>query len=287
MALTGEGADEWLAGYPWYKVDRLLGCLDVIPGLPLQPVAAARLPAADGRAAASRWQYVRRSQDAVGGHNAWLDMYGLMSLAKLRFFSPWMREQLADHVPYDDLGLNLDAHAPLAPAQPRAVPRRPRPPAGPAAQRQGRPRGDELLGRDALPVPRRGRSSPSWPGCTRAGSCAASRDKYLLRRLAERWLPKSIAWRRKAMFRAPLDSFHLTSTAPPFVDQLLSPESLREDRLLRRRGGAALAAGVPRPAGRVDAADRRSRWAWSACWRRSCGTTPSSTAAWRICRARR
>jgi asparagine synthase (glutamine-hydrolysing) len=53
------------------------------------------------------------------------------------------------------------------------------------------------------------------------------KDKYILRRLAERWLPKSIAWRRKAMFRAPMDAFHLEN-APPFVDQLLSPESLRK-----------------------------------------------------------
>src|SRR5262249_22446679 len=34
VTLTGEGADEWLAGYPWYKGDRLLGSLDVF-GLPL------------------------------------------------------------------------------------------------------------------------------------------------------------------------------------------------------------------------------------------------------------
>jgi asparagine synthase (glutamine-hydrolysing) len=51
------------------------------------------------------------------------------------------------------------------------------------------------------------------------------KDKVLLRRVAERWLPKEIAWRRKAMFRAPFDSFHLEQ-APPFVEQLLSPESL-------------------------------------------------------------
>ena len=50
-------------------------------------------------------------------------------------------------------------------------------------------------------------------------------DKYLLRLLAERWLPRSIAWRRKAMFRAPFDSFH-GQNAPLFVDQLLSKESL-------------------------------------------------------------
>jgi asparagine synthase (glutamine-hydrolysing) len=43
--------------------------------------------------------------------------------------------------------------------------------------------------------------------------------------VAQRWLPREIAWRRKAMFRAPFDSFHLES-APPFVKQLLSSESL-------------------------------------------------------------
>jgi asparagine synthase (glutamine-hydrolysing) len=51
------------------------------------------------------------------------------------------------------------------------------------------------------------------------------RDKLILRRLAQRWLPKEIAWRRKAMFRAPFDGFH--GDMPSFVDQLLSPESLR------------------------------------------------------------
>src|SRR5438309_3663299 len=33
VVLTGEGADEWLVGYPWYKAAKLLGYLDVIPGL--------------------------------------------------------------------------------------------------------------------------------------------------------------------------------------------------------------------------------------------------------------
>src|SRR5207249_130379 len=53
------------------------------------------------------------------------------------------------------------------------------------------------------------------------------RDKYLLRLLAERWLPRSAAWRPKAMFRAPFDSFH-GEHAPAFVEQLLSEESLRK-----------------------------------------------------------
>jgi asparagine synthase (glutamine-hydrolysing) len=56
------------------------------------------------------------------------------------------------------------------------------------------------------------------------------RDKYLLRRLAERYLPKSIAWRRKAMFRAPMDSFHGLNGNQPgaeWVEPLLSEEALR------------------------------------------------------------
>jgi hypothetical protein len=53
------------------------------------------------------------------------------------------------------------------------------------------------------------------------------RDKHLLRLLAERWVPKSVARRHKVIFRAPLDSFHM-EPEPPFVAQLLSEESLRK-----------------------------------------------------------
>src|SRR5207248_8593010 len=39
VALTGEGADEWLAGYPWHMVNRVLGLLDFFPGLSLSQLA--------------------------------------------------------------------------------------------------------------------------------------------------------------------------------------------------------------------------------------------------------
>ena len=35
VALTGEGADEWLAGYSWFKINRLVGFMDRVPALPL------------------------------------------------------------------------------------------------------------------------------------------------------------------------------------------------------------------------------------------------------------
>ena len=32
VALTGEGSDEWLAGYPWYKFDRVFEGMGIISG---------------------------------------------------------------------------------------------------------------------------------------------------------------------------------------------------------------------------------------------------------------
>ena len=90
VALTGEGADEWLAGYPWHKINRA-------PGLPRRAAAcrcrSGCARASSGSAAPPRfpWANVRQSQQAVGGHNGWLDLYGLMSMSKLRFFSPGMQ----------------------------------------------------------------------------------------------------------------------------------------------------------------------------------------------------
>src|SRR5262249_23088351 len=51
------------------------------------------------------------------------------------------------------------------------------------------------------------------------------REKYLLRLAAERWLPRRIAWQPKTMFQTPFDLF--CQRGPAWVEQLLSPESLR------------------------------------------------------------
>jgi asparagine synthase (glutamine-hydrolysing) len=52
-------------------------------------------------------------------------------------------------------------------------------------------------------------------------------DKWLLRRVAARALPVKISRRRKTMFRANLGKAFLGPDRPSWVDQLLSPESLR------------------------------------------------------------
>jgi asparagine synthase (glutamine-hydrolysing) len=224
VALTGEGADEWLAGYPWYKVDRLLGLLDVIPGVRLSQLARRAYLWLAGMPRFPR-ATVRRTQQAVAGHNPWLDIYGLMAISKLRFFSPAMRRVMEDNVPYADLRLNLERARRWHPLNRGLY-------LGARVHLPGlllNAKGDRVAMHSSVETRYPfldeevfdflARLHPRW-------KMRGFRDKHLLRLLAERWLPPEIAHRRKAMFRAPLDSFHMEQ-APAFVDQLLSEESLR------------------------------------------------------------
>ena len=59
------------------------------------------------------------------------------------------------------------------------------------------------------------------------------KDKFVERKVAERWLPKEVAWRRKKMFRAPMDTWAKvvgTERNPreDWIDQVLSEESIRK-----------------------------------------------------------
>jgi asparagine synthase (glutamine-hydrolysing) len=224
VALTGEGSDEFLAGYPWFKLHRMLSVFDVIPGLDLSQWvrrAAVRLAGLPRYP----WDIVRRNTAAVGGYNAWLDVYGMMSLSKLLFYSDEMRAAVGDHVPYEDLQLDTARMARWHPLN-RALA------LGARVMLAGMllsSKGDRVAMHSSVEtrypfldddvITFLARLHPRWKlrGLT---------DKYVLRLLAERWLPKSIAWRKKAMFRAPMDAFHLEN-APSFVDQLMSPEALR------------------------------------------------------------
>jgi asparagine synthase (glutamine-hydrolysing) len=223
VALTGEGADEWLAGYPWYKIQKLWNFLDAVPGVPLSRLARqaymwlglkTRYPLSQRK----------RAEDAIAGDNAWLNIYGLMGLSKLRFFSREMHRLVGDHVPFADLGLNLERMRRWHPFNRSLL-------IGARVMLAGHllaSKGDRVAMHSSVetryPFLDEDVASflaPLHPRWKLRGFC----EKYLLKLLAERWLPRSIAWRRKAMFRAPLDSFHLANT-PAFVDQLLSAESL-------------------------------------------------------------
>ena len=224
VVLTGEGADEWLVGYPWYKGAKLLGLADVIPGLPLSDFirrAYLRLNHVPQYPAAFR----RRAEDAIGGPNAWIDAYGMFGLSKLRFYSEEMRGVMDAAHPWQDLQIPLERAKRWHPLN-RGIWVAGRVTlAGHLLQAKG----DRVAMHSSVEVRYPfldedvfdflARLHPRW-------KLRGLRDKHLLRLLAERWVPPSIYRRKKAIFRAPLDSFHL-DPEPPFVGQLLSEESLR------------------------------------------------------------
>lgn len=225
VALTGEGADEWLAGYPWYRVGRALELLDLIPGVPLRTWVQRAALRVSG-APSFPWAHMQRIEAVVGGPNGWLPFYALMSFSKMRFFSASMWDALGDHLPYDDLRLNQDRlwrwhplHRALYLGARVLLP-------GLLLQAKG----DRVAMHSSVETRYPflddevfsflAQLHPRW-------KLRGFRDKYLLRRLAGRWLPQDIAWRPKAVFRAPFDVFDMQET-PGFVAELLSDESLRK-----------------------------------------------------------
>ncbi len=224
VVLTGEGADEWLAGYPWYKIAKILGGLDAIPGLKLSELArrgylrATKVPQYPA-------DYRHRLEDAVAGPNAWIDSYGVLALSKLRLYGGGLRELMGKPTPWLDLGMNLDRARKWHPLNRSLW-------VGARVTLAGhllQAKGDRVAMHSSVEVRYpfldeevfdfTSRLHPDW-------KLRGLRDKHLLRLVAERWLPPEIARRQKVIFRAPLDSFHL-DPEPKFVRDLLSEESLK------------------------------------------------------------
>ncbi len=225
VVLTGEGADEWLVGYPWYKGAKLLSFLDCIPGLPLSDrCRRAFLKLNDVPQYPVGFR--QRQENAIGGPNAWIDAYGLLGLAKLRFYAEPMREVLEKSNPWADLQIPLERAKKWHPLNRGIWVAGKVTLAGHLLQAKG----DRVAMHNSVEVRYPfldeevfqflSRLHPSW-------KLKGFRDKHLLRLLAERWVPPSVYKRQKVIFRAPLDSFHM-DPEPAFVAQLTSEESLRK-----------------------------------------------------------
>jgi len=224
VVLTGEGADEWLIGYPWYKAAKLFGFLDLLPGLPLSDRmrrAYLRLHHVPQYPA----EFRRGVEESVGGPNAWIDAYGVLGISKLRFYAAPMREVLEKTNPWADLQMPLDRARRWHPLN-RGVWVAARVTlAGHLLQAKG----DRVSMHSSVEVRYPFLDEDVFDflaGLHPRWKLHGLRDKHLLRLLGERWLPPSVYRRRKVIFRAPLDSFHV-EPEPAFVAQLLSEESLR------------------------------------------------------------
>ena len=224
VVLTGEGADEWLVGYPWYKAAKILNALDFIPGISLSDLCRRAYLRLNKMPHHSR-EWRRHVEATIGGPNAWIDSYGLLAISKLRFYSNSMRKVLEGSDPWSELNFPLER----------------------AKQWHPLSRGIWIAGRVTLAghllqakgdrVAMHSSVEVRYPFLDeRVFNFTASlhprwklrglRDKHLLRLLAERWVPKSVARRSKVIFRAPLDSFHM-EPEPLYISQLLSEDSLR------------------------------------------------------------
>lgn len=223
VSLTGEGADEALAGYVWFKAQRMRdGIFSTLgPWLP-RLVRQVGLKAIGGSGAKIGPEHAMN-----GVRTAQQDMYEFLGIARHRIYSDGMWGRLGDHNAYDDLDLtnqNIGKWHPLN--QSLYV--------GYKVMLAGLlmiSKGDRIamhssvearypfLDEDVIEF-----AATVAPEYKLRGST----EKWLLRQVAARTLPKSIANRPKTMFRASLAATFLGPHRPGWVDQLLSPESLRK-----------------------------------------------------------
>jgi asparagine synthase (glutamine-hydrolysing) len=222
VALTGEGSDETLAGYPWFKINRLMTPFDAA-GFATGNLLRRAVLAALGLPRNAR-SFDRRIYDAIGGSNAWLGLYGLVSAGKARVYGPRLKPLLGSYVAFEDLGLNLERARRWHPLNRSLY----------LGQRIHLPglllsiAGDRVamhssvetrypfLDEDLITFVQQ--IDPAW-------KLRRFQDKYILRRAAERHLPRAIAWRPKTMFRAPWDVAS-PRAAGGYIQALLTPKAL-------------------------------------------------------------
>jgi asparagine synthase (glutamine-hydrolysing) len=98
VALSGQGSDEALAGYPWFKLNQLMRPFDVA-GFPAGNLLRHGVLAALGLPRNTR-SFDRRIYDAVAGSNAWLGLYALVSAGKARVYGPRLKPLLGSYIAF-------------------------------------------------------------------------------------------------------------------------------------------------------------------------------------------
>jgi asparagine synthase (glutamine-hydrolysing) len=105
VVLTGEGADEALAGYIWFKGQKLLSSGANGAFRPWESLFRFLLQAKYPRAGNGE---IRRIQDSAGGLHGQMIVYFLSSFARWWFLKPECFRELGGSNCFDELGLDLD-----------------------------------------------------------------------------------------------------------------------------------------------------------------------------------
>lgn len=223
VALTGEGADEAMAGYFWFKINKFQRMWDRGSFQPSRPGSRKFRNFMAQDQSISELLHI---DTMIGGPHAQSEMYSLISNARTKFYSKELKDQLGDHVAYEDLPLNTERmgrwhslNRSLYLGYKTMLPGLLLNHKGDrVAMANGVETRYPFLDEDLIKLCARVHPRFKLKGIRQ--------DKFLLRQAAARWLPKEIALRPKAMFRAPFASTFLDN-APPYVAQLMSEESLR------------------------------------------------------------
>ena len=224
VALTGEGSDEALAGYVWFKTNKIIRWLDFAGFRPSAVVSRVLRKLSAPHVSLSQQRSIDRM---IAGPLAQSEMYNFVALSRHRFYSRELKQKLDGHVAYEDLPLDLERMKRWHPLNRSLY-------LGYKVMLCGlllNHKGDRVAMANSVEtrypflddevIKLCSRVHPRWK------LRRARFDKYLLRQTAARYLPADIALRPKAMFRAPFaESFFAHS--PPYVAQLLSEESLKK-----------------------------------------------------------
>ncbi len=223
VVLTGEGADEALAGYFWFKGQKIRDEVTRWIG-PRIPTAVRSMMLRSIGGPRSIWPPLT----PMGGiRPAQQEVYDILGQSRSLFYSHAMWDQLEGHSAYDDLDLTNDRITRWHPLNQSLY-------VGYKVMLAGLllfAKGDRIamnssvegrypfLDDDVIKFCSEIDPSYKLHGLT---------DKWLLRQVAAKTLPAKIANRRKTMFRASMSQTFLGESRPAWVDQLLSPESLRK-----------------------------------------------------------
>ncbi|MBI1314642.1 asparagine synthase (glutamine-hydrolyzing) [bacterium] len=224
VALTGEGSDEAMGGYPWFKINRLLNLFDcgrVRPSALVRwlcrPVIARQVP----------WSEWAGIQNVFGGPLAQVDLYRVASSTRRLFYRDEVLDDFDGWIAFQDLELDLDRMRRWHPLNRSLY-------AGYKTILPGL-----LLSQKSDRVAMANSVETRYPflddglisylaGLHPRWKLRGIRgDKRVLRLMAERLLPRHVARQPKKMFRAPFGDT-LFQPDSPIVQQLLSRESLEK-----------------------------------------------------------
>ncbi len=222
VVLSGEGADEALAGYPFYQWQKLRG---------LMGERFARLFYRDNKSGllVIDRDGTRRREPfcAWGGERTTRQgTYEVVGRTRESLFSAQMWDSLRGYSPFDDLGLDNER-------LPRWHPLNQALYVDYHGQLQG---GLVSIRADRTSMNSSVEARPPFLDEDVVEFCAqihpsyklrGLREKWILRRVAERVLPRGFAWRRKHGFLTSFAKSFLQTDRPAWVDQLLSPDSLQ------------------------------------------------------------